>query len=51
MNEVENQEITGCGKAINPHRVCGDISFANKLILCEECDCSESVHNAKGESQ
>ena len=38
MAEVENQEITGCGKAINPHRVCGDISFNNKLILCKECE-------------
>ena len=45
MEEIENQEITGCGKTINPHRVCGDISFANKLILCEDCDafCEEKA--------
>lgn len=29
--------MEGCGKVINPHRVCGDISFANVIILCEEC--------------
>ena len=37
MEEVEDQKIIGCGKIINPYRTCGDISFANKLILCKEC--------------
>jgi len=36
-SEVEEQIITGCGKMINPYKSCGDISFANKLILCEDC--------------
>lgn len=27
----------GCGKIINKYRTCGDISFTNKIILCQEC--------------
>ena len=27
----------GCNKNINPHRTCGDVSFNNKIILCEDC--------------
>ena len=31
------KELLGCRKTVGKYRSCGDISFANKIILCEEC--------------
>jgi len=29
--------MAGCNKQINPYASCGDISFSNEILLCDDC--------------